>query len=83
MTDTTKPNGDHDRQHLGLQYHLLPDDPLAALNVLREAAGLEPWPAQMNRLSLGVLRPLDAPNGLSSVRFRSSNRRPTSPAGAR
>jgi hypothetical protein len=27
MTDTTKPNGDRDRQHLGLQYHLLPDDP--------------------------------------------------------
>ena len=29
-----------------LQYHVLPDDPLAALNILREAAGLEPWPAQ-------------------------------------
>jgi hypothetical protein len=25
-----------------VQYHVLPDDPLAALNVLREAAGLEP-----------------------------------------
>jgi hypothetical protein len=25
-----------------LQYHVLPDDPLAALNVLREAASLEP-----------------------------------------
>ena len=46
MTDTTKPNGDRDRQDLGLQYHVLPDDPLAALNILREAAGLEPWPAQ-------------------------------------
>ena len=46
MTDTTKPNGDRDRQDLGVQYHVLPDDPLAALNILREAAGLEPWPAQ-------------------------------------
>ena len=47
MTDTTKPNGDRDRQDLGLQYHVLPaDDPLAALNILREAAGLEPWPVQ-------------------------------------
>jgi hypothetical protein len=26
----------------GVQYHVLPDDPLAALNILREAAGLEP-----------------------------------------
>jgi hypothetical protein len=26
------------------QYHVLPDDPLAALNVLRQAAGLEPLP---------------------------------------
>jgi hypothetical protein len=25
-----------------LQYHVLPDDALAALNILREAAGLEP-----------------------------------------
>jgi hypothetical protein len=25
-----------------VQYHVLPDDPLAALNVLRLAAGLEP-----------------------------------------
>ena len=24
----------------GLQYHVLPDDPVAALNILREAAGL-------------------------------------------
>ena len=30
----------------GVQYHVLLDDPLAALNVLRETAGLEPWPAQ-------------------------------------
>jgi hypothetical protein len=30
----------------GVQYHVLPDDLLAALNILREAAGLEPWPAQ-------------------------------------
>ena len=43
MTDTTKPNGDRDSQDSGLQYHILPaDDPLAALNILREAAGLEP-----------------------------------------
>ena len=46
MADTTKPNGDRDGQDLGLQYHMLPDDPLAALNIQREAAGLEPWPAQ-------------------------------------
>ena len=48
MTDTTKPNGDRDRdrQDLGLHYYVLPDDPVAALNILREAAGLEPWPAQ-------------------------------------
>ena len=26
----------------GVQYHVLPDDPLAALNILREAAGLKP-----------------------------------------
>ena len=26
----------------GLQYHVLPDDPLRALNILREAAGLPP-----------------------------------------
>ena len=26
----------------GLQYHVLPDDPLAALHILREAAGLDP-----------------------------------------
>ena len=26
----------------GLHYYVLPDDPLAALNILREAAGLEP-----------------------------------------
>ena len=28
----------------GLQYHLLPDDSVAALNILREAAGLDPLP---------------------------------------
>ncbi len=46
MTDTTKRNGDRDRQDLGLHYYVLPDDPVAALNILREAAGLEPWPAE-------------------------------------
>ena len=46
MADPTKPNGDRDRQDLRLHYYVLPDDPLAALNILREAAGLEPWPAQ-------------------------------------
>jgi hypothetical protein len=46
MTDTTKPNGDRDRQDLGVQYHVLPDDPLAALNILREAAGLDPLEKQ-------------------------------------
>jgi hypothetical protein len=31
----------------GLHYYVLPkDDPVAALNILREAAGLEPWPEQ-------------------------------------
>jgi hypothetical protein len=31
----------------GLQYHVLPtDDPLRALNILREAAGLQPLAAQ-------------------------------------
>jgi hypothetical protein len=46
--ETTEPNGDRDRdrQDLGLRYYVLPDDPLAALNILREAAGLEPWPAE-------------------------------------
>ena len=24
-------------------YYILPDDPVAALNILREAAGMEPW----------------------------------------
>ena len=27
----------------GLHYYVLPDDPLAALNVLRQAAGLDPF----------------------------------------
>ena len=32
-----------------LHYYLLPkDDPVAALNNLREAAGLEPWPVLVN-----------------------------------
>jgi len=26
-----------------LHYYVLPNDPVAALNILREAAGLEPW----------------------------------------
>ena len=30
----------------GLQYYVLPDDPVAALNLPRETAGLEPWPEQ-------------------------------------
>ncbi|MGO9349987.1 MAG: hypothetical protein ACLP3C_03755 [Mycobacterium sp.] len=30
------------------KYYVLPDDPLAALNVLREAAGLEPLPDDDN-----------------------------------
>jgi len=28
-----------------VQYHVLPDDPLAALKVLRQAAGLKPLPS--------------------------------------
>ena len=27
----------------GLHYYVLPDGPVAAMNVLREAAGLGPW----------------------------------------
>ena len=42
MTDTTKPNGERGGQVSGLRYYVLPDDPVAALNILREAAGLEP-----------------------------------------
>ena len=31
----------------GLQYHILPtDDPLRALNILREAGGLQPLPGE-------------------------------------
>ena len=29
-------------QESGAEYYILPDDPLAALNILREAAGLQP-----------------------------------------
>jgi hypothetical protein len=30
-----------------LQYYVLPkDDPVAALNILRRAAGLAPWPSE-------------------------------------
>ena len=59
MTDTTKPNGDRDRQDLGVQYHVLPaDDPLAALNILRAAAGLEPWPVQGHRAEMKEPRKL-------------------------
>jgi hypothetical protein len=37
VTDTSGPIGQ------GLHYHVLPkDDPVAALNILRQAAGLEP-----------------------------------------
>ena len=35
-----------DKPQQAAQYYVLPDDPLAALNILREAAGLEPWPAE-------------------------------------
>jgi hypothetical protein len=40
MTDVYGPIGD------GLHYYVLPKygDPVAALNILREAAGLGPWP---------------------------------------
>jgi hypothetical protein len=31
-------------QDSGAQYYILPDDPLRALNILREAAGLNPLP---------------------------------------
>jgi hypothetical protein len=30
----------------GLHYYVLPDGPVAALNVLRRAAGLAPWPSE-------------------------------------
>jgi hypothetical protein len=32
----------------GLDYYVLPDDPVEALTILREAAGLEPWPEKSN-----------------------------------
>ncbi len=35
-------------QESGAQYYILPDDPLAALNILREAAGLDDWRAVDN-----------------------------------
>jgi hypothetical protein len=31
-------------QGLHYYYYVLRDDPVAALNILREAAGMEPWP---------------------------------------
>jgi hypothetical protein len=41
MTDVSEPIGE------GLHYYVLPKDgdPVAALNILREAAGLGPWPS--------------------------------------
>jgi hypothetical protein len=39
-------NPDHSE---GLQYHVLPDDPLRALNILREAAGLPPLSDEPDR----------------------------------
>jgi hypothetical protein len=45
--------GDQTQRRAGakddLQYHVLPDDPVAALNILRAAAGLEPWPGAEQR----------------------------------
>jgi hypothetical protein len=39
-------------QDLGVQYHVLPaDDPLHALNTLREAAGLDDWRTMDSGLS--------------------------------
>jgi hypothetical protein len=38
VTDMSEPIGQ------GLHYYVLPDDPAKPLNILREAAGLEPWP---------------------------------------
>jgi len=36
-----------DRVNAACQYHVLPaDDPLCALNILREAAGLQPLPEE-------------------------------------
>jgi hypothetical protein len=42
MTEVSEPIGD------GLHYYVLPKDgdPVAALNILREAAGLPPWPSE-------------------------------------
>ena len=50
----------------GLQYHVLPDDPLAALNVLREAAGLEP-------LSSPDHREPEDPDGGTQTKGKASN----------
>jgi hypothetical protein len=41
----------------GLHYYVLPDDPVAALNILREAAGLEPWPDTDDRPVSDLPRP--------------------------
>jgi hypothetical protein len=39
-------------QDSGAQYHVLPaDDPLCALNILREAAGLDDWRTMDSGLS--------------------------------
>jgi hypothetical protein len=44
-----RPRGEISSTGQGLHYYLLPkDDPVAALNILREAAGLELWPVLLN-----------------------------------
>ena len=42
----------------GLQYHVLPDDPAEALNILRETAGLEPLAGAGHRADMKEPRKL-------------------------
>jgi len=87
MTDTTKPNGDRDRQDLGVQYHVLPDDPLAAPNILREAAGLEPLsneddPAWRERIRRAEQHPGDDAGAGSVEEVQHADLHPARPHGA-
>jgi hypothetical protein len=68
MTDTADPNDGQDRAAMtgvsepisdGLHYFVLPKDgdPVAALNILREAAGLKPWPSDRPGGDRAQIRP--------------------------
>jgi hypothetical protein len=51
------------------EYYILPDDPLAALNILREAAGLEPWPDTDDRSVPDLPRSKSRPRRSEMVMF--------------